>query len=116
MSAVVRVQVPPGTSFGTVMGRIRFWLEVNKIQQWTYRATDGHGIVFEFDFDRESEAHLFTAAFSDLGNMRMGEQARPMRGRFGARLCKNDSAGRPGARLIQTAHCIGIKDSSRRRP
>lgn len=64
--SVVRVQVPPGSALGTVMSRIRVWLDANKIQLRSYQPVDGHELEFELNFNHESEAHLFQAAFNDL--------------------------------------------------
>jgi len=62
---VVRVEKPPGSTFGETMNGIRSWLDQCKIQPAMFKpvASERTGVGFEIGFNSEDEAHRFDDAF-----------------------------------------------------
>lgn len=64
LTAIVRVS--PGEPLGTVMGRIRTWLDREKIQTTTFSTkVDARGFALTIGFHRAGDADRFCRQFSD---------------------------------------------------
>ena len=61
----VRIENPPGSTFGGTMNDIRSWLDHRKIQPALFKpvASAQSGVGFEIGFNSEDEAHLFEREF-----------------------------------------------------
>jgi hypothetical protein len=61
---VVFISKPAGASFGEALGRLRIWLDENKIEPAAFKlAPLERRIGFEISFRNESEAALFADEF-----------------------------------------------------